>query len=102
MLVFGERYVGSFPETYSDAGGGGGVGQCFHACTGVDLEKPCIIKGVGNVCFLHTSGIKCCLGQHASKTGTLFTIKAKIIINVVKDNIHNPPQKGICIRTTFP
>ena len=53
MLAFGEGYVGSFPETYNDPRG---VGHCFHVCTGVGLEKPCIIKGVGMYVFLHTSG----------------------------------------------
>ena len=72
--------MGSFPETYNDPRG---VGHRFHACTGVGLEKPFINKGVGNVFFLHTSGIKWCLGQYASKTETLFTIKTKIIINAV-------------------
>ena len=80
MLAFGEGYMGSFPEKYNDPRG---VGHCFHVCTGVGLEKPCIIKGVGMYVFLHTSGIKWCLGQYASKTETSFTIKAKIIINAV-------------------
>ena len=48
MLAFGEGYVGSFPETYNDPRG---VGHCFHVCTGVGLEKPCIIKGVGMYVF---------------------------------------------------
>ena len=40
--------MGSFPETYNDPRG---MGHCFHACTGVGLEKPCIIKGVGMYVF---------------------------------------------------
>ena len=80
MLAFGEGYVGSFPETYNDPRG---VGHCFHVCTGVGLEKPYIIKGVGMYVFLHTSGINLFLRQYASKTETLFTIKTKIIITAV-------------------
>ena len=48
MLAFGEGYVGSFSETYNDPRG---MGHCFHACTGVSLEKPCIIKRVGMYVF---------------------------------------------------
>ena len=58
MLAFREGYVGSFPETYNDPRG---VGHCFHAYTGVGLEKPCIIKGVGMYVFCTRQALICFL-----------------------------------------
>ena len=38
-----------------------GVGHCFHACTVVGLEKPCIIKGVGMYVFCTRQALICFL-----------------------------------------